>query len=252
MLRTPFVWATFGLCLVAVSLGLRLPASPVFAQTNSPPEITSMGPFTVAEGTTEVGTLTATDEDTADDLTWSIPQDAAGGADASRFTLSTAGVLAFDSAKDYEAPDDAGADGVYEVTVQVSDGTDTNTADLVVELENVTEIAEDITGPTEVAFAENGWGRVATFAASSEADRDGVDWFLSGVDGGRFSIDKPDGALRFDLDTVGSNVYARPPDFEVPVDSDTDNVYALTLLARVGTEFRTLAVTVTVTDVTHT
>ena len=102
----------------------------------SMPEITSGSSFSVEEGATEVGTLTATDEDTqAADLAWSI----FGGADRSKFSMTRAGVLSFAAAKDYETPDDANTDGVYEVTVQVSDGGRTDTVDLTVTLTNVNE-----------------------------------------------------------------------------------------------------------------
>ena len=87
------------------------------------PEITSAGPFTVDEGETAVAVLTATDDDTVPgDLTWSIPQGDAGGADADKFTLSAAGALSFRAAKNFEAPDDADGDGNYEIAVRVSDG----------------------------------------------------------------------------------------------------------------------------------
>ena len=60
------------------------------------------------ENGTTVATLVATDADTlAANLAWSI----AGGADADKFTLTAAGALAFKAAPDFEAPDDAGADG---------------------------------------------------------------------------------------------------------------------------------------------
>ena len=87
--------------------------------TTMAPVIVDAGPFTVSENQTAVATLTATDGDTASaDLVWTIE----GGADESAFELSTAGVLTFAEAKDYEAPDDADADGAYEVDVMVSDG----------------------------------------------------------------------------------------------------------------------------------
>ena len=98
--------------------------------------VTGTTAFTVTEGETAVGTLTATDEDTpAGDLAWSIT----GGSDRAHFRLSTAGVLAFAAAKDYEAPDDTGADGTYEVTVQVSDRTNSDTAAVTVTLRNRNE-----------------------------------------------------------------------------------------------------------------
>ena len=74
----------------------------------------------VAENTTAVTTVTATDADLpAQTLTYSI----IGGADAAQFTINAAtGVLSFLAAPDYETPTDAGANNVYDVTVQVSDG----------------------------------------------------------------------------------------------------------------------------------
>ena len=192
------------------------------AQTMTAPDITSEGPFLVDEGETAVATLTADDSDTATtDLIWTNT----GGADSGKFSLTSEGVLTFIAAKDYETPDDADADGTYEVTVQVSDGTETDSADLVVTLENVVELTA-ITGPESVTFPENSWSRVATFTASSDEDRDGIQWLTGGVDRGLFSLDSPSGALRF----------LQAPDFENPLDvgppgRGTNNSYELKLVA---------------------
>ena len=216
------------------------------AQTMTAPDITSEGPFLVDEGETAVATLTADDSDTAaGDLIWSKT----GGADSGKFSLTSAGVLTFIAAKDYEAPDDDDADGTYEVTVQVSDGTETDLADLVVTLENVVELTA-ITGPASVEFPENSWSRVATFTASSEEDRAGIEWILTGTDRDHFSIDNPLGALRFALDAVAPRIFSEPPDFEAPVDPAAANTYELTLLAEAGSSVTdTHTFTVTVTDV---
>ena len=216
------------------------------AQTMTAPDITSEGPFLVDEGETAVATLTADDSDTAaGDLIWSKT----GGADSGKFSLTSAGVLTFSSVKDYETPDDADTDRTYEVTVQVSDGTDSDMAELLVTLRNVTELTA-ITGPESVTFPENSWSRVATFTASSEEDRAGIDWVLAGTDSDHFSIDSPPGALRFALQAVAPRIFSEPPDFEAPVDGDAANTYDLTLLARAGSSVTdTHTFTVTVTDV---
>ena len=105
-----------------------------------PPVITSATSFTVTENQTAVTTLTATDADTPDaNLTWTIPSGAAGGADGGKFTLSSDGVLAFASTQDFENPDDADTNGIYAVTVEVSDGALTATANLTVTLTNINE-----------------------------------------------------------------------------------------------------------------
>ena len=108
----------------------------VEAAATAAPAVAGATTFTVMEGETAVGSLTATDEDTsAGGLTWSI----SGGADQGSFALGSAGALAFASAKDYEFPDDADSDGTYEVTVQVSDGGQSGTADVRVTLSNRNE-----------------------------------------------------------------------------------------------------------------
>ena len=209
------------------------------------PEVTSETTFTVDEGTTAVATLTAEDQDSAAaDLEWSK----AGGADAGRFTLSAVGVLTFAAAPDYENPDDADGDRTYEVTVQVSDGDNTDMATLEVTVENVIELATEMTGPATVEYAENRAVRVATYIASSEEDRDGIAWNLGGDEAEHFSIDNPAGVLRFHIDPVDPSPFLQPPDFEAPVDDDDDGVYELILLAQAGSDLTLKIVIVTVTD----
>ena len=112
---------------------------------NTAPSITGDTSFEVDENQTAVATLQATDDDTASDqLTWSIPSGDGGGADAHHFVLSSTGVLAFSTAKDYENPDDAGADRTYEVRVQVSDGANPVEADLIVRLLDVDDAAPTV------------------------------------------------------------------------------------------------------------
>ena len=148
-------------------------ATLTFTLQEAAPEITSATTFTVDEGTTAVETLTAKDQDTAAaDLEWSK----AGGADADQFMLSTDGDLAFAAAPDYENPGDADGDRTYEITVQVSDGDHTDTADIRVTLQNVIELLTELEGPSSTDYAENGAVRVAAYTASSEADRDGIAW----------------------------------------------------------------------------
>ena len=106
------------------------------------PVVTTASPIPVDENGTEVATLAATDEDTAaESLAWSL----AGGADADRFTVTQAGVLAFGEAKDFEAPDDADGDGDYELTVRVTDGANPVDAALTVRLADVDDTAPALT-----------------------------------------------------------------------------------------------------------
>ena len=67
----------------------------------------------------------------------------ATGRARAKFALTTAGVLTFKAAKDYESPDDTDTDGDYEITVRVTDGVNPVDAALMVRLSAV-----DDTGPT--------------------------------------------------------------------------------------------------------
>ena len=85
---------------------------------NEAPVLQEVGPFAVVENTTDVGTISATDVDSAK-LYYAI----IGGADAGLFDIdATSGALSFKSAPDFEAPRDDDGDNTYEVQVQVSDG----------------------------------------------------------------------------------------------------------------------------------
>ncbi len=85
---------------------------------NSAPVITAGANFTSPENRSLVTTITATDAD-ANPLTYAI----VGGADAALFTIdASTGLLRFVSNPNYEAPADAGANNVYDLTVIVSDG----------------------------------------------------------------------------------------------------------------------------------
>ncbi|MGH7416146.1 MAG: cadherin-like domain-containing protein, partial [Candidatus Rokuibacteriota bacterium] len=108
---------------------------------NDAPLITSGGggataSVSVPENQTAVTDVNATDPDAAAVLTYAI----VGGADQGRFTIDVnTGVLSFLVAPDFEAPLDAGANNVYDVTVQVSDGTLTDTQTIAVSVTNVNE-----------------------------------------------------------------------------------------------------------------
>jgi hypothetical protein len=102
------------LCIVSCGGGggASAPAVP-----NRAPVITDPGSLVVLEGAASVASLSATDAD-GDVLTFSI----ISGDDQSLFTMTSAGVLSFAAAPDFEAPGDSDADNAYLLTVQVSDG----------------------------------------------------------------------------------------------------------------------------------
>ena len=82
-----------------------------------------------------------------------------GGADAAKFTINaTTGALAFASAPNYESPTDSGANNVYDVRVQVSDGSLTDTQDIAVTVSNLNEAP---------VITSNGGGASASVSTSS-------------------------------------------------------------------------------------
>jgi len=102
------------------------------------PVITSSSTFGAAENQTAVGTVTATDAD-GETLTYTLT-----GTDEASLSISSLGVITFDSAPDYETKT------AYSVTVNVSDGTNTTTQALTITISNVndswTQRGSDIDG----------------------------------------------------------------------------------------------------------
>ena len=90
--------------------------------------------------TTTVATYSITDPED-DDITWSI-----AGTDAARFSISSTGELSFSSSPNYEAPNDANKDNVYEVTIRASDSDLMSTLDVEVTVTDTNESGA-ITGP---------------------------------------------------------------------------------------------------------
>ena len=174
------------------------------------PSVDEPRTYTVLEGETAVATLTATDEDTsAPAFTWSIP----GGADSGAFAITTAGALSFLAAKDFESPDDVGGDGTYAVTVQVSDGKQSGTADLSVTLSNRNEAPSANAGADQDGIA--GGATVSLNGTGTDPDADdtlsygwtqtgGTTMTLSATDAAATSFTAPsalsaDETLRFTL-----------------------------------------------------
>ncbi len=139
---------------------------------NEPPTITSNGggdaaDISVPENSTAVTTVTATDPDQGATLTYGI----SGGADQAAFAIDEeSGVLTFLSAPDFEHPTDTGADNIYQVTVQASDGSLTDTQTISVTVTDVNEAPTDI-ALSNAVLAENA-GANALVGTLSGSDPD--------------------------------------------------------------------------------
>ncbi len=238
--------------IVRVSDG-SLTADQAIAVTVTPvndnaPVITSNGGGTtatvnVAENSTTVTTVTATDADQpSQTLSFSI----FGGADAAMFVIDVnTGVLRFATAPDYEVPTDADGDNVYDVVVRVSDGSLTADQAIVVTVTPVNDNAPVITSngggsSASISVAEN--SSAVTTVTATDADQPSQTLTFSivgGADASKFAIDSSTGVLGF----------AAAPDYEVPTDADGDNVYDVVVRVSDGSFTADQAIAVTVTPV---
>ena len=212
---------------------------------NEAPEISSDGggaaaSISLSENATYVTTVAAVDPDAASSQSFSI----AGGTDAARFVInSSTGVLSFIAAPDFEAPADVGADNIYDVIVQVSDGlggSDSQTMAVTVTNANEAPVITSNGGGTSAALsiAENGTSLTTVVATDPDAAASLSYGIFGGADAALFTINAATGALAF----------ITGPDFEAPADSGADNVYDV--VVRVsdgagGADTQAIAVTVT-------
>ena len=208
------------------------------------PAVSTASPIVVAENRTAVATLTATDADTAAEaLAWSLPEGETGGTDAAQFTLSAEGALAFRAAKDFEAPDDANADGDYEVTVRVTDGSNPVDVPLVVRLADVEDAAPAVSTASPIVVAENQTAVATLTATDADTAAEALAWSLpEGESGGT-------DAAQFTLSAEGALAFRAAKDFEAPDDADGDGDYEVTVRVTDGTNAVDTALVVRLADV---
>ena len=189
------------------------------------------------ENATAVTTVDASDEDVANVLIYSI----IGGADAAKFSINAlTGVLSFKSAPNFENRTDVGGNNVYDVTVQVSDGTVTDSQAIAVTVTNVNE-APTITyqgGGASAAVSVNENKTTVGEVLTSDPDAGSTLTYsiVGGADAARFAINAATGVLRF----------VTAPDFETPGDAGANNVYDVIVQVSDGslTDSQSIAVTV--------
>lgn len=226
------VAATDGLLTDTQSLAITI------NNVNEAPVITSNGGGDTASvsvnegGFVSVTTVFANDPERAA-LTYSI----IGGADAARFTINASGGLSFIGSVNFEAPTDVGGDNVYDVVVQASDGSLTDTQAIAVTVLNVNE-APVLTSPTAFSVQEN-TNLVATITSIDQENQTRTYSITGGSDAARFSINSATGVLSF----------IAAPNFEAPSDVGANNVYNINIAASDGSLSATQSLSITVTNV---
>ena len=224
------------------SLSASLDVTVTVTAVDEGPEITGTGTYTVAEGGTLAGAdFTGRDPETpsAEVSSWRL-----AGSDSGDFTITGTGQnsaqLTFRNTPDYDRPADSNRDNEYLVTVRAYNGSTYGSLDVTVTVTDRNEAEPVVTGRDTLSFRENTSAdtRLYTYRAA-DADRDTtIAWHVRGRDGDDFTIG-----------TRGELFFSNIPDHEQAADSDSDNVYEITVVASDGSNEGTLAVAVTVTDV---
>jgi hypothetical protein len=220
----------------------------ITAVNDATPIITSDGggataALTVQEGQTAVTQVQAQDADLpAETLRYTL----AGGADAARFTLDpVSGALRFAAAPDAEVPLDQGADNVYDLTVQVSDGLHTAAQTLRITVQPLNDTAPVITsdggGATALRHvAENTLDITQVQARDADLPADTLTYAVTGgADAALFTVEATTGVLR----------WRAAPDHEVPRDAGADGRYDVTVSASDGLHSVSQALVVVVDNV---
>ena len=201
---------------------------------NSPQFALSSTTFAILENTTAITTITATDAD-ADTLTYTLTTTT----DANLFTLDPAsGALSFNASPDYEQPTDQDADNTYELTLSVFDGTNTATQAITITVSNIDEAPSFAVTSQDLSINENSNGSVYQAQATDPEDAP-LAYSASGTDAALFTLDSTSGDLAF----------ITPPNFEQPLDQNTDNIYQLTLSASDGANSASQGLAITIADV---
>jgi VCBS repeat-containing protein len=208
----------------------------ITATNDNAPQIASPAFVYVAENSTAVLTVTATDADLPLET---IAFTLVGGADQSHFILNPGGELSFVTAPDFELPADANGDNQYEVIVEVSDGNGgTATQTIIVAVTPLNDNAPHITSPDLASVTENATAVLAVAAADADLPADPLVYsIVGGADQTLFTI-TVDGALSF----------VAAPDFEFPADEGGDNDYEViveTSDGQGGTAMQAILVTIT-------
>ncbi|MEL6686379.1 MAG: cadherin domain-containing protein [Pseudomonadota bacterium] len=183
-------------------------------------------------------TASATNTDGSAAVVYSL-----SGADAADFTIDAAtGEIRFVASPDFEAPDDANTDNVYEISVDATDGSGlTSSQTLTITVNDLDDTAPAFTSATTANVDE---GDTTGFYTAVAVDPDTVPAnatitysITGGADQAALSIDPSTGVLS--LNTA--------PDFENPTDAGADNTYEVEITATDdagNASFQTVVVTV--------
>ena len=198
-------------------------------ENDVPPTITNLAAtIEITENTTDVLSVSASDDE-GGDLIYTITGD-----DAGSLSISESGVITFNTAPNFEVK------VTYAITVNVSDGVNSSSQDLTINITDVNDAPTFVDLAFEYSITE-GNTAVVTF---SVADEDTAEQTIniSGDDASKFLVTNEDGDATVDL------AFTTAPDYSSPGDVGGDNVYNITLTVSDGAAETAQAITITVLD----
>ena len=197
---------------------------------NEAPTI-STSSLSIAEGSTAIGTIAASDPDTSSTLSYTI-----SGTDSSKFSINaSSGAVAFLSPPNFESPTDNGLDNTYNFTVTVSDGSLSSSQSIAVAVGNVNE-APSFSIASAQSYVENSDATISVAANDPDASSS-LTYTLSGTDASKFTISSS-GVLSF----------SSAPDYEAPSDSGSNNIFNVSVAVSDGVNSSSVALVISLTD----
>jgi len=197
---------------------------------NEAPTI-STSSFSIAEGSTAIGTIAASDPDASSTLSYTI-----SGTDSSKFSINaSSGAVAFLSPPNFESPTDNGLDNTYNFTVTVSDGSLSSSQSIAVAVGNVNE-APSFSIASAQSYVENS-GATISVAANDPDASSSLTYTLSGTDASKFTIS-----------SSGVISFSSAPDYEAPSDSGSNNIFNVSVAVSDGVNSSSVALVISLTD----
>ena len=174
--------------------------------------------------------ITASDSDSQDVLTYSL-----SGADSALFSLGASNgqiSIGAGTSLDFESPSDSGGINVYNLTVQVTDGKNSegiadtavdDSIDVTIAVTDVNESPRFGSSNMELEIDENtaANANIGAPVGASDPESEALTYSLSGTDSDLFAVGASTGQIKVGASTV--------LDHEFPADYGNDNVYELTV-----------------------
>jgi len=186
---------------------------------NDSPVINVASTLSVDENTTSVASISTTDVDSGDVLALTLT-----GTDASSFDLSSSNQLTFKVAPDYETKNS------YSLTFSLTDGTETVTKAISINIRNLNDIAPVISSTTSFTIAENS----SAIGTLSIIDPEGGTY--------TFTTGGTDGSL-INISSAGVMTFKTAPDFE------TKTAYSFTVSVSDGVNSSTKTFDISITNI---